>query len=149
MAQTAVAFHFNAPNKLAYACKLVRKLQRMDMPLVLTGEPDLLDAISAVLWSFGGPAQFLPHCTSDAKAEVLSRSPTVLTAHLSNALPHQRVLLNLAAEIPAGFEQFERVIEVVSADDADDRQRARDRWRAYTAQGYAIERHDLVMKSDA
>ena len=59
------------------------------------------------------------------------------------------MLLNLAAEIPAGFEQFERVIEVVSADDADDRQRARDRWRAYTAQGYAIERHDLVMKSDA
>ncbi|MNT87674.1 DNA polymerase III subunit chi [compost metagenome] len=50
--------------------------------------------------------------------------------------------------MPDDFAQFERVIEVVSADDDNDRQLARQRWRDYTAQGYAIERRDLVMKTD-
>ncbi|WP_239644901.1 DNA polymerase III subunit chi, partial [Comamonas sp. B-9] len=54
----------------------------------------------------------------------------------------------LGAEIPADVTRFERVIEVVSADDEQDRQQARARWRAYAAMGYAIERRDLVMKSE-
>ena len=58
---TAVAFHFNAPNKLVYACKLVRKLQRMSMPLVVLGEQVTLDALDKSLWTFGGEAQFLAH----------------------------------------------------------------------------------------
>ena len=50
--------------------------------------------------------------------------------------------------MPNGFAQFERVYEVVSSDDEADRQLARQRWRAYTAQGYAIERRDLVLKKE-
>jgi DNA polymerase-3 subunit chi len=47
--------------------------------------------------------------------------------------------------VPEGFERFERLIEVVSLDEAD-RLRARDRWKHYAARGYAIERKDLVLK---
>ena len=61
------------------------------------------------------------------------------------AAPHQQVLLNLGAEVPAGFERFERVIEVVGLDDAD-RQLARSRWRHYADRGYAMSRHDLAPK---
>ncbi len=145
---TAVAFHFNAPNKLAYACKLARKLRRMQMPLVVLAEPATVAELDTALWSFGGETQFLAHCTLQAEPAVLQRSPTVLADDLPPALPHTRVLLNLSSQMPPDFARFERVIEVVSADDEADRQQARQRWRAYTAQGYAIERHDLVMKSD-
>jgi DNA polymerase-3 subunit chi len=133
---TTVAFHFNAPSKLAYACKLARKLQRMDIPLVVLGEPAMVAQLDEALWSFGGASQFLAHCRG------------VLLRELADNLPHTRVLLNLGAEMPADVTRFERVIEVVSADDEQDRQQARVRWRAYAAMGYAIERRDLVMKSE-
>ena len=47
--------------------------------------------------------------------------------------------------MPEGFDRFKRLIEVVSTDEAD-RNRARKRWKLYTAQGYAITRHDLALK---
>lgn len=145
---TTVAFHFNAPSKLAYACKLARKLQRMDIGLVVLGEPAMVAQLDEALWSFGGETQFLAHCQGDADPQVLQRSPTVLLSTLAPALPHSKVLLNLGAEMPSDIARFERVIEVVSADDEQDRQQARNRWRAYAAMGYAIERRDLVMKTE-
>jgi DNA polymerase-3 subunit chi len=51
------------------------------------------------------------------------------------------VLLNLGGVVPPGFERFERLIEVVSAEDAD-LQQARLRWRHYASRGYAMTRHD-------
>ena len=90
---TAVAFHFNAPNKLVYACKLVRKLQRMSMPLVVLGEQVTLDALDKSLWTFGGEAQFLAHCQGDAAPEVLQRSPT------SDGVPTLRKAMRLSAAI--------------------------------------------------
>jgi len=45
--------------------------------------------------------------------------------------------------VPGGFEQFERLIEVVTSD-AQDRFQARQRWKHYADRGYAITRHDLA-----
>jgi len=61
-------------------------------------------------------------------------------------MPHQQVLLNLGAQVPDGFERFERLIEVVSLDEAD-RQTARSRWKHYADHGFAITRHDLNLKA--
>lgn len=69
---------------------------------------------------------------------------------LPDAQHHQSardVLLNLGSEVPAGFGSYQHVVEVVSASDEQDRQQARERWRHYAARGYAIVRHDLVLKS--
>jgi DNA polymerase III subunit chi len=52
------------------------------------------------------------------------------------------VLVNLGDAVPDGFEGFERLIEVVTPDDAD-RQQARQRWKHYATRGYSITRHDL------
>ncbi|RYE57846.1 MAG: DNA polymerase III subunit chi, partial [Rhizobiaceae bacterium] len=51
-------------------------------------------------------------------------------------------------ELPKGFEQFERLIEVVTLDDQQ-RQDARGRWKHYADRGYAIVRHDLALKEAA
>ena len=70
----------------------------------------------------------------------------VVLATSTQGLAHQQVLVNLGQEVAAGFEGFERVIEVVGLEEAQ-RQAARARWRHYTDLGYAITRHDLVPKT--
>lgn len=139
---TEVAFHFNVPDKLGYACRLLRKAWASGSRVVVTGEPDTLRALDTDLWTFS-PVEFIPHCHAGAAdAEVLAASPVVL-ADSPRGTPHQQVLVNLGGRIPDGFERFERLIEVVTQDD-DDRVQARSRWKHYADRGYAITRHDLA-----
>ncbi len=144
---TEVAFHFNVPDKLGYACRLLRKAAGTGSKVVVTGEAELLRALDTELWTFSA-LEFIPHCHADtADARVLSASPIVL-ADAARAAPHQEVLVNLGGRIPDGFERFERLIEVVTQDDGD-RQQARARWKHYADRGYAIKRHDLAAKEGA
>ena len=143
---TDIAFHFNAPDKLDYACRLLRKALASGARVVVTGEGATLQALDTLLWTFSA-LEFLPHCRAGSPAEQLAVSPVVLAAQVEGgpALPHHQVLLNLGSRIAAGFERFERVIEVVTLDDQD-RQDARLRWKQYTDSGYSITRHDLKLK---
>jgi DNA polymerase-3 subunit chi len=49
--------------------------------------------------------------------------------------------VNMAGDVPPGFERFERLIELVSTDEAD-RGAGRSRWRHYANRGYAIRQQD-------
>jgi DNA polymerase-3 subunit chi len=138
---TEVAFHFNAPDKLGYACRLLRKAVATGAKVVVTGEPQQLRALDVDLWTFS-PLEFVPHCyVSASPAAVVGASPVVL-ADSTEGVPHRQVLVNLGGDVPAGFEGFERLIEVVTQED-DDRRLARGRWKHYADRGYAITRHDL------
>lgn len=143
---TEIAFHFNAPDKVAYACRLLRKAVASKAKVVVIGAPDVLRRLDQELWTFSA-LDFVPHCTANSAEAILSASPVVLTATAGNA-PHQQVLLNLGEEVPDGFERFERLIEVVTLDDGD-RHVARERWRHYAVRGYAIDRKDLELKESA
>jgi DNA polymerase-3 subunit chi len=137
---TEVAFHFNAPDKVGYACRLLRKAVGAGARVVVTGEPALLAELDVALWTFS-ELDFVPHCRdAGAPPAVLAASPVVLTEAV-RAAPHHQVLVNLGAAVPEGFEAFERLIEVVTGDEAD-RVQARQRWKHYAARGYAITRHD-------
>lgn len=143
---TDVAFHFNAPDKQAYACRLLRKAVAAGSRVVVTGAGADLARLDQLLWTFS-QTDFIAHVRQPADAEMLASSPVVLTdAPDARELPHRQVLLNLGEDLPTGFEAYERVIEVVSLDE-DDRQRARGRWKRYTERGYTIQRHDLNLKS--
>ncbi len=142
---TEVAFHFNAPDKLAYACRFARKLVRSDLRLVITASAAVLEALDSMLWHMA-PHDFVAHCGVDGGPELLVASPVVLLEDPRQA-PHHDVLLNLGEEVPQGFGSFARLVEVVSASDEADRQSARVRWRHYAGRGYEIVRHDLVLKS--
>lgn len=142
---TEVAFHFNAPDKVAYACRLLRKAVGSGARVVVTADnPSVLQKLDVMLWAFA-PLEFVPHCRGNSPAFMLATSPVVLTESV-HATPHQQVLVNLGGEVPEGFERFERLIEVVTLDD-DDRAGARGRWKHYASRGYAIVRHDLNLKS--
>jgi len=141
---TEIAFHFNAPDRLAYTCRLLRKAVASGARLVVTGPPEALDRLDAELWTFS-PIDFVPHCRAPSEPDMLAASPVVLTSETDTA-PHHQVLVNLGIDVAPGFERFERVIEVVGLDDAD-RQQARGRWRHYADRGYAMTRHDLAPKA--
>lgn len=143
---TEVAFHFNAPDKVAYACRFARKALRQGARVtVLAGARDL-DVLDKSLWHFSA-TDFVAHCKADADEELSAVSP-VLLALSTEGLPHYDVLLNLGLEVPLGYERFARVVEVVSASDEADRAAARQRWKHYAGQGHAIVRHDLVLRSE-
>ena len=140
---TEVAFHFNVPDKLGYACRLLRKAAGSGAKVVVTGDPEVLATLDAELWTFS-PLEFIPHCQVSADSQLVAASP-VLLADTPRGTPHQEVLVNLGTGVPEGFERFERLIEVVTQDDGD-RQRARSRWKHYADRGYAITRHDLAAR---
>ena len=145
---TEIAFHVNAPDKLDYACRLLRATQKKSAQVLVLGHIGALKSLSSKLWAMA-PTEFLPHCLADASADVIAHSPIVLSAELPSSgaeiSSEQQVLLNLGAVLPAGFERFERLIELVGQDEAD-LQAARTRWKHYKDRGYALSRYDVVSK---
>ena len=140
---TEVAFHFNVPDKLGYACRLLRKAYASGSQVGVLGDGETLQALDKALWSFSA-LDFVPHCAILAKPAVLAASSIVLATD-AGKLTHNQVLLHLGHSVPVGFERFERLIELVTHDDAD-RAGARERWRHYADRGYTMKRHDLSAK---
>jgi DNA polymerase-3 subunit chi len=141
---TELAFHFGAPDKLAYTCRLVRKAVGSGARVVVVADEDAIAQLDVDLWGVSA-TDFVPHCASSAPPSVQGRSPVLLTSNADQAAGPFGVLVNLADTVPPGFVRFQRLIEVVSTD-ARDRDLARGRWRYYTEQGYTIQRHDLSLK---
>lgn len=140
---TEVSFHFNVPDRTAYACRLLRKATRSGARVVVTAPPAALTMLDRALWAFD-PLEFIPHLMARAGQVVPERmraTPVWLLEDASMAAHHE-VLVNLGAGAPIGFEAFARLIEIVSTDD-DDRGAARLRWKHYAARGYPIQRHEV------
>jgi DNA polymerase-3 subunit chi len=114
---TRIDFHTNVPDKIAYACRLVRKAYgAKNRIVVMTQDAAQLAAFDAALWSFSA-TDFLPHVhVSDPLAP---DTPIVLADSDDVELPQADLLVNLATRAPAQFENFPRLIEVVAQDEAD------------------------------
>lgn len=143
---TEIEFHVNAPDSLAYTCRLLRKAVRSGAKVVVTAPEEALGRLDVMLWTFSA-TEFVPHCHEMRDATVRMMSPVVLTGDAAQA-PHHHVLVNLGQSVPTGFERFERLIEVVTQED-EDRLQARVRWKYYLNRGYALEHRDVVPKERA
>lgn len=137
---TRIEFHFNAAERLHYTCRLLRKTQANRLRVGVVGSEASLRQLDAALWSFS-ELDFLPHGTTTDPAEVQDASPIRLHTNPVD-LSGMDVLVNLGDDVPQGFDSFPRLIEIVATDDHG-RMTARQRWRHYTAQGYALAQHDL------
>jgi DNA polymerase III subunit chi len=152
---TAIAFHFNAPAKIAYACRLLRKAAASGSTVAVVADTALLGKLNEQLWTFSA-LDFVPHqlvgkdtgADAGAGASTLDPATPVWLCEQAAQGAGRDVLLNLSTVVPEGFEQFSRVIEVVTLDEAD-RQSARNRWKQYTERGLEIVRHDLKINSDS
>jgi DNA polymerase-3 subunit chi len=142
---TRIDFHFNAPDRLAYGCRLVRKVHRAGHRIVVHCDtPDLLQAMNEALWTFSAQ-DFIPHVL--AQDQLADRTPVLLADDdVPPALGMHDVLINLGQSLPPGFSRYERLIEVIGPDEPD-RQAGRERWRFYRDRGYPLNTHDLSARN--
>jgi DNA polymerase-3 subunit chi len=132
---TRIDFHSNVPDKIAYACRLVRKAHAASNRIVLmTDDAEQMAELNAALWSFSA-TDFLPHVMAgDALA---AQTPIILADSDDTPLPHHELMVNLSRRIPANVAQFQRVIEVISSDE-EDAAAGRQRYVAYKKQDYPL-----------
>ena len=137
---TRVDFYSNTSDKLRLARQVAQKAWRAGhRVLVYSADSDLLDQLDQQWWG-DPPAGFLPHAR--ANAAHAGQTGIVLAEDIGD-LPHCDVLINLSTDHPGFFSRFERLIEIVSLDEAD-RTAARERWRFYHSRGYALHNHDMT-----
>lgn len=132
---TRIDFHSNVPNKIAYACRLVRKARAANCRVVLfTADKADLMTLDQLLWTFS-ELDFLPHVM--VNDPLAATTPVILTDSDNEDLPHHQILINLSAGTPAHFARFERMFEIVSCDDTD-KAAGRERYRFYQQRGYPL-----------
>ena len=140
---TRIDFHSNVPDKIVYACRLVRKARAAHCQIVLlAADHSHLAALDEALWTFS-EQDFLPHVIAgDALA---AQTPVVLTDNDAVELPHHQILINLSGATPNHFARFERMFEIISSDDTD-KMAGRERYRFYQQRGYPLT-HFVAEKS--
>ncbi len=134
---TRVDFHLGTADKLHYACRLVRKIRRAGQNVVVFGDPLTIAEFDRLLWTFS-QLDFIPHVF--AGDPLAGRTPVLLCSEAVDT-PHAQNLLNLSHATPPFFSRFERLFEVVAADEQD-RAQARERWRFYRDRGYPLASHE-------
>lgn len=142
MAAKEVAFHHGMADKLAYACRLVRKAYRAGHVTVVTADAITLRQFDRQLWVFD-EQEFLPHvCVTEGKAwpEHWAGTPIWLTDVPLHAPVQHQTLVNLGEALPEGWADYERFFDVVSSE-PQDRAAGRQRWRQYEALGLRIAAH--------
>jgi DNA polymerase III subunit chi len=139
---TRIDFYFDAEDKLDVAARLVQKAYvNHHRVVVLAPHREQSDSLDRRLWA-QPPLAFLPHCPID---HTLAGETPILLAPSAAMLPdtpHRELLLNLSSQVPDGFAQFERLIEIVGLDETD-KAPARERFRHYRSNGYEIVSHRL------
>jgi DNA polymerase-3 subunit chi len=133
---TRIDFHFNVDHRVHYACRVTRKARAAGKRLVVYARSaERLAQYDSMLWTFSA-LDFLPHVYATSP---LADATPILLALEPAAAPPSDVLLTLDDDAPpefaALFGRYERVIEVVSRDEAE-RTRARSRFKAYKDHGF-------------
>ena len=135
---TRIDFHSKIPDKLSYACRLIRKAQVANTKLVVLAEDrEQLNNIDSLLWTFS-EQDFLPHVI--AGDSLAAQTPIILTDDCEKALPHHHALVNLSRRTPEFFARFERMLELVSNDEQD-LVAGRERYKYYQERGYPLTHH--------
>lgn len=120
-----------------FTCRLARKAFGLGQPLhIHAGDEVQLARLDELLWTFSD-ASFLPHARLGATPD----APITLDCERAPE-PAPGLLINLAADIPAFFSRFERLAEVIGADDAS-REKGRQHFRFYRDRGYPLQVHNV------
>lgn len=146
--QPEVAFHFNVPDPLRYLCRLLRKVQQAGMSALVCVPPELARELDLALWTFSAE-EFIPHALWSADAVLQAHSP-ILIADRAVDWPGAQVLVNALplTDLPPAYAGYRKVVEIVGLDEIG-REAARRRWRAYTAKGHSLKRHDAATPASA
>ena len=145
MPMTQVDFHFNAPDKLPYVCRLLRKATGQGRRVGVLADQDTSHLLNQLLWNLNG-SDFVTHCLLADSPDMIEYSSVIFGAIWEDltALQQLDVFLNLNDSPPPNLEGIERLIEVVGPEESD-KSSARQRWKHYSQLGFQINRFDLTL----
>lgn len=141
---TEVQFHFNVPDRLVYACRLLRKAMRKVAGISVFGDSGDMERLNRQLWSFE-PTEFLPHVLvrgAEVAVPSVIQAPLWLLTDLAQSPADHKVLVNLGVDPVSGLDRFDRLVEIVSTEEHD-RDAARRRWRHYAGLGLSIQKFEV------
>ena len=122
---------------LRLVCELARKAHDAGQwTLVLARDQAQAEALDDLLWAFDEDA-YVPHQLAGDEEDDLA---PVLIATPAMDVPMRPLLINLRDDAVDG--SFERVLEVVPADESA-RGPLRERWKAYKARGFELNKYDM------
>ena len=136
---TSIDFYTHVSDRFGVVAKLVAKaLAQHGSVRVLTRDAESTEALDRMLWI--QPAiGFLPHCRIDSR---LAAETPIWVDHVLEHQGPAEVLINLHDAPPPFFARFERLAEIVGADQVG-AAAARERYRFYRERGYELRTHNL------
>lgn len=129
------------PNgRLLAACRLIQKIHSLgNTALIQTPDLEQAKVLDDLLWTFD-QSSFIPHGLTDETTEVASQ-PVAIGHHPPSNFRHN-VLISLLDTVPDYFDRFQRIAEFID-DNAEDKARARLRFRVYRDFGCTLQTHDI------
>jgi DNA polymerase III subunit chi len=128
-----------AKQRWAFACRLTEKAYLRDLRIVIVNDT-LADAqaLDDLLWTFN-ERSFIPHkiCLDEHSMDPATKVHLTVAAHFSADL-----LVNLAARLPAHWERYTRIAEIIDAED-ERRRLGRERFKTYRDLKLTLETHQL------
>jgi DNA polymerase-3 subunit chi len=126
-------------DRQVFACRLAEKAYNMGLEVYIHTESERqTEAIHQLLWSFRADS-FVPHQSMTDTSPLTS---PVLIGHAHKPPRLMNLLINLNAEQPMFFSQFERLAEIIDGDE-ETKQAGRARFQFYKHRGYELKTHQI------
>ena len=128
--------------RLHFTCRIADKAMRSGRHIFInsTSEHESRQ-LDELLWTFS-QGSFVPHRVVGAGETGPAREPVVIVSGREPGGEQWNVLINLAAEVPEFFSRYERVVELVDADQVR-RNQGRERYRFYQDRGCELNTHRM------
>ena len=135
-----------AKQRWAFACRLTEKAYLKNLKIVVVSDT-LADAqaLDELLWTFN-ERSFVPHKVCLDEQAVDPATPVHLTLG-ATAIPSADLLINLAQQLPAQFQGYARIAEVIDADE-ERRRLGRERFKTYRDLKLTLETHQIDESAD-
>ncbi|MCU7959249.1 MAG: DNA polymerase III subunit chi [gamma proteobacterium symbiont of Bathyaustriella thionipta] len=133
--------HKDDNNSPAYStlCRLINKIWNQQLRgYIVTQNEAEAQHLDRLLWTFQENS-FIPHGIVGQSNPQLT---PILLGWRDDEEQQADVLINLAAEIPAIFSRYERVVEIIDQD-SKRREAGRKRFRFYKDRGYPLNTHQI------
>ena len=126
------------------ACRLAEKAYGLKHSIYIhTSGQQQTAQLDKLLWTFRD-GSFVPHQLH--RVDAINNSPVIIgheTSLDTELATHHQLLINLEKMAPPFFSRFERVLEIVGADELQ-RDSARERFKFYRERGYELQTHELA-----
>jgi DNA polymerase-3 subunit chi len=135
-----------AKQRWTFACRLAEKAYLRDLRIAIVSDT-LADAraLDDLLWTFN-ERSFIPHQVCLDEHSLDPATKVYLTA-LPTMVPSADLLVNLTACLPAHWERYTRIAEIIDADE-ERRRLGRERFKSYRDLKVTLETHQLDEAAD-